>query len=105
MNRERKWQFKPIIEKGTKVTTGDIIGKVQETVVVEHSIMIPYGIEGTIEEIYEGEFTVEDTVAVVKKDTGETVNIQMMQRWPVRKGRPYKEKLHLKNQWLQDKGL
>ncbi len=93
LNRTKKWQFKPTIEKGTRVITGDIIGKVQETVVVEHSIMIPHGIEGTIEEIYEGEYTVEDTIATVKKENGETVNIQMMQKWPVRKERPYKEKL------------
>ncbi|MBZ4645055.1 MAG: synthase, subunit [Clostridia bacterium] len=93
LNREKKWKFEPTVTKGTRVVAGDIIGKVQETVVVEHRIMVPYGIEGTIEEIYAGEFTVEDTVAIVKKDNGEKVNLQMMQKWPVRKGRPYKEKL------------
>ena len=93
LDRQKKWKFEPAIAKGTKVVTGDIIGKVQETVVVEHRVMIPYGIQGTLEEIYSGEFTVEDTVAVIKKDNGEKVNIQMMQKWPVRKGRPYKEKL------------
>jgi len=93
LDRSKKWKFKPVVEKGIRVTAGDIIGTVQETVIVEHRIMIPYGIEGIIEEIYEGEFTVEDTVAVVRKDNGETANIQMMQKWPVRKGRPYREKL------------
>jgi V/A-type H+-transporting ATPase subunit A len=93
LDRQKKWKFEPTVTKGTKVIAGDIIGKVQETVVVEHRIMVPYGVEGTIEEIYAGEFTVEDTVAVVKKDNGEKVNLQMMQKWPVRKGRPYKEKL------------
>jgi len=93
LDRTKKWKFHPVVSKGTRVTSGDIIGTVQETVVVEHRIMIPYGVEGVIQEIFEGEFTVEDTVAVVKKDNGETVNIQMMQKWPVRQGRPYKEKL------------
>ncbi|MGE4282607.1 MAG: V-type ATP synthase subunit A [Clostridia bacterium] len=93
LDRQKKWNFEAVVSKGTKVTAGDIIGKVQETTVVEHKIMIPYGVEGTLEEIFSGEFTIEDTVAVVKKDNGETVNVQMMQKWPVRRGRPYKEKL------------
>lgn len=93
INREKKWKFEPTVQKGAKVVAGDIIGKVQENVVIEHRIMIPYGIEGTIEAIYEGEFTVVDTIARVRKANGEIVDIQMMQKWPVRKGRPYKEKL------------
>lgn len=93
LDRKKKWKFTPAVKEGFKVTSGDIIGKVQETVVVEHRIMIPYGVEGIIVEIHEGEFTVEETVAVVKKDDGETVDIKMMQKWPVRKARPYKEKL------------
>ena len=93
LDRTKKWAFEPMVEKGSRVIAGDIIGKVQETVVVEHKIMVPYGVEGIIESISAGEFTVEDTVAVVKKDNGETVNLQMMQKWPVRRGRPYKEKL------------
>lgn len=93
LDRDKKWKFVPTAKKGQKVSGGDIIGTVQETVVVEHRIMVPHGVSGTIEEIKEGEFTVTDTVAVVKKDNGENVNIQMMQKWPVRVGRPYKEKL------------
>jgi len=93
IDKKKKWKFTPVIAKGTKVSQGDIIGTVQETVVVEHRIMVPFGISGIIEEIFEGEFTVEDTVAVVKKDNGEKVNLSMMQRWPVRQGRPYKQKL------------
>ncbi len=93
IDRERKWKFQPVVKKGDKVISGDIIGKVQETVVVEHRVMIPYGISGTIEDIYEGEFKVEDTVAKVKKDNGEIVDVTMLQKWPVRKGRPYKQKL------------
>ena len=93
LDRSKKWKFEPTVEKGQKVVAGDIIGKVQETAVVEHRIMIPYGVSGTIVEIYAGDFTVVDTVAKVQKDNGEIVDIQMMQKWPVRKGRPYKEKL------------
>lgn len=93
LDRQRKWKFQPTVEKGLKVTAGDIIGKVQETVVVEHRIMIPYGIKGTIEEIFEGDFTVEEPIARVRKDSGEIVDITMIQKWPVRKGRPYKEKM------------
>jgi len=93
IDRNKKWMFTPAVEKGTRVVAGDIIGTVQETVIVEHRIMVPYGVEGTIEEIFEGEFTVEDTVARVKKDNGDIVNLRMLQKWPVRMGRPYKEKL------------
>jgi len=93
LDRDKKWLFKPLVKKGDRVNAGDIIGKVQETVVVEHRIMVPFGISGVVEEIKSGEFTVEETVAVVRKDDGKTVDIQMMQKWPVRKGRPYREKL------------
>ncbi|HHU31756.1 MAG TPA: V-type ATP synthase subunit A [Clostridia bacterium] len=93
LKRDVKWKFEPTVQKGTLVKAGDIIGKVQETVVVEHRVMVPYGISGVIEEIYEGEFTVEETVAKVKKENGEIVDIQMMQKWPVRRGRPYQQKL------------
>lgn len=93
LDRDKKWKFEPTVEKGLKVSAGDIIGRVRETVVVEHRIMIPYGVEGVIEEISEGEFTVEDTVARIRKENGEVINVKMMQKWPARKGRPYKEKL------------
>lgn len=93
LDRNKKWKFEPVMQKGARVVAGDIIGKVQETIIVEHRIMVPYGIEGTLEEIYSGEFTVEETVAKIRKDDGQLVDIQMMQKWPVRKGRPYKEKL------------
>ncbi|MDW5299739.1 MAG: V-type ATP synthase subunit A [Sedimentibacter sp.] len=93
LNREKKWDFVPVAKAGDKVQTGDIIGTVQETIVVQQKIMVPYGISGTITEIKSGSYTVEETVCVVKKDNGETVNLTMMQKWPVRKGRPYKEKL------------
>lgn len=97
LNREKKWDFVPIVEKGQKVVPGDIIGTVQETTLIEHRIMVPPRVSGVIEEIRQGEFTVEEWVAKVKTDSGDTVEIAMMQRWPVRTGRPYKEKLPPEN--------
>jgi V/A-type H+-transporting ATPase subunit A len=93
LDRDKRWHFNPVAAEGSKVTAGDIIGVVQENSIFEHRIMVPVGIEGEIEKIFEGEFTVEETVAVVKTPGGESVNITMMQKWPVRKARPYKEKL------------
>ena len=93
LNREKKWDFVPVVKAGDKVLAGDIIGTVQETIVVEQRIMVPYGISGQVVEIKEGSFTVEETVCVVKKDDGSNVDLTMMQKWPVRRGRPYKEKL------------
>lgn len=93
LDRKKKWAFVPVAGKGDTVESGDIIGTVQENVIIEHRIMVPYGVEGTIERIREGEFTVEETVATVKKPDGSTVNLTMMQTWPVRRERPYKEKL------------
>ncbi len=93
LKRHLKWSFKPTVQVGDKVTTGDIIGTVQETKVIVHRIMIPKGIEGTIESITEGDYSVEDTVATVKTKSGEIKNVTLMQKWPVRVGRPYKKKL------------
>jgi len=93
LNRDKKWAFKPTAQKGDRLTGGDIIGTVQETIIVEHRIMVPPEISGTLEDIREGEFTVTEPVAKLRTDNGETVDIAMMQKWPVRKTRPYKEKL------------
>ena len=92
LKRHLKWEFVPTAKVGDEVETGDIIGTVQETEVVEQRIMIPYGIKGTIKEIRGGEFTVEEVIAVVATDKGDR-DVTLMQRWPVRKGRPYKKKL------------
>lgn len=92
LNREKKWEFVPTKSVGDKVETGDIIGTVQETIVVELRIMVPWGIKGTIKEIRSGSFTVEETVAVIETEQGDK-EITLMQRWPVRQGRPYKKKL------------
>lgn len=92
LSREKRWVFKPVKNVGDTVVPGDIIGTVQETEVIEHRIMVPYKVSGKIKEIKSGTFTVEDIVAVV--DDGENShNISLMQRWPVRRGRPYKEKI------------
>ena len=92
LKRNLKWNFVPTVKVGDEVENGDIIGTVQETVVVNHKIMVPYGIKGTIKEIKAGEFTVEDVVAVITTDKGDQ-EITMMQKWPVRTGRPYLKKL------------
>lgn len=92
LKRDLKWNFVPVAKVGDTVEAGDIIGTVQETAVVEQRIMIPYSIEGTIKEIKAGEFTVEDVVAVVTTADGDK-DVTLMQKWPVRKGRPYKKKL------------
>ena len=93
LNRERKWEFEPVVSAGEKVEAGDIIGTVQETSVISHKIMIPLGVEGTLKSIERGSFTVTDTVAVVETANGD-VNVQLMQKWPVRRGRKYKQKLN-----------
>ena len=94
LKRDKKWNFVPVLQAGDKVAPGDVFGTVQETIVVQQKIMIPYGVSGTIKEIKAGEFTVEQVVAVVETDKGEK-ELTMMQKWPVRKERPYKEKLPL----------
>ena len=93
LNREKSWHFVPSVKAGDKVTGGDIIGSVQETKIVSHKIMVPNGIIGTVKSIEEGDFTVTQTVAVIENENGGESALTLMQSWPVRKGRPYKEKL------------
>ena len=93
LKREKKWEFKPTANVGDKVTGGDIIGTVQETDVVVQKIMVPHGITGTLTYISGGEYTVTSTVAVVTDDKGQEQPVGLMQKWPVRRGRPYKTKL------------
>ncbi len=92
LDREAKWDFVATAAVGDKVVAGDIIGTVEETSVVTQKIMVPYGIEGTIKSITSGSFTVEETIAVVETAAGDK-NLTLMQKWPVRKGRPYQKKL------------
>ena len=93
LNRDKKWAFIPTVKVGDEVSAGDIIGTVQETTVVLHKIMVPYGISGKVKSINEGEFTVEETVCVVETENGDR-EVSLMQKWPVRKGRPYASKLN-----------
>ena len=102
LDRERKWEFVPSMKVGDMVESGDIIGSVQETVVVNHKIMVPVGIVGKIVDIKAGNFTVEETICKVeltedfgreKMKAGEIKELTLMQKWPVRNGRPYQKKL------------
>ena len=92
VDHKKLWEFKPVAKPGDKVRTGDILGVVDETVIVEHRIMVPEGVEGTVKSIEKGSFTVDDTIAVISTDKGDK-KVSMLKRWPVRKGRPYREKL------------
>ena len=93
LNRTKKWEFEPVLKAGEKVQEGDILGAVQETSVVSHKIMVPFGIKGTLKSIKAGNFTVTETVAVIETEKGD-VEVQMMQKWPVRRGRKYAKKLN-----------
>lgn len=93
LNRTKKWDFKPTVKVGDEVKSGYVIGTVKETAVVEQKIMIPVGIEGKIKDIKSGEFTVTDTIAVIETVNGDK-EVMMMQKWPVRKGRPYAAKIN-----------
>ena len=93
LKRDTVWNFEPTVEIGTKVKGGDIIGTVKETKIVTHKIMIPNGVEGVITAIEQGEYTLTDPVAQLQKEDGSTIDITMLQKWPVRIGRPYKKKL------------
>ncbi len=92
LKRDLKWEFVPTVQAGDEVEAGDVIGTVQETVLVQQKIMVPYGIRGTVKEIKAGEFTVEEVVAVIAAEDGDK-ELTLMQKWPVRRGRPYKKKL------------
>jgi V/A-type H+-transporting ATPase subunit A len=93
LKRDVKWHFQPVVKAGEEVSSGDVIGTVQETEIVLHRVMVPIGMNGTVASIQEGDYTVEDTVASIKASDGTEQKITLMQKWPVRSGRPYKEKL------------
>jgi V/A-type H+-transporting ATPase subunit A len=93
LDHEKKWRFQPALAVGAAVIPGDIIGTVQETAVVTQKIMIPPGISGTLTRITAGEFTIIEPVAQVKTADGKLVEVTMLQKWPVRRSRPYQEKI------------
>ena len=90
LDREKKWYFTPTVKVGDKVAQGDVIGTVQETPIVLHKIMVPFGVSGVVTDIKEGEFTIVDDVCTLDS----SINLQMMQKWPVRNGRKYQRKLN-----------
>ena len=93
LDRQKKWAFQPVAKAGDKVVGGDVLGTVQETSVVLHKIMVPPKMSGTLESVAPaGDYTVEQVIAVLKNDKGERVELTMIQKWPVRVGRPYKHK-------------
>ncbi len=102
LNRDKVWEFEPCVKAGDYVESGDFIGSVPETVLVDHKIMVPNGVKGTVEWIEGGEYKVDQTVCKVKLsepyplehlEAGDIKELSLMQKWPVRRGRPYKEKL------------
>ena len=93
LDHEKEWDFVPYVRAGDRVSAGDIIGTVDETRLIVHKIMVPVGIQGEIVEIRGGMYRITDTVARVKADDGTVKDVMMMQKWPVRKQRPFKNKL------------
>lgn len=93
LNRETLWEFHPEVKVGEELKPGTIFGSVQETEVIRHKLMTPHGIYGKVKEIREGKFTVDSVVCLVDTEDGEK-ELTMMQKWPVRKGRPYLKKLN-----------
>lgn len=92
IDHDKKWKFTPVVGKGAEVAAGDVIGIVQENSVVEHRIMVPPYVSGKVKSIKEGEFTIDETVCTLATQKGD-VKLTMMQKWPVRVGRPYKSKI------------
>lgn len=93
VSRTKKWTFVPSVEAGAEVSPGDFLGSVQETVLVDHKVMVPHGLKGTVREIRQGEFTVEETVAVITDAKGKDHEVCLLQRWPVRRPRPVVKRL------------
>ena len=93
LGRETKWEFVPALQPGDPVAAGDVLGTVQETEIVSHKIMAPPGVVGKVKSIQAGSYTVTETVAVIETPDGDEVPLTLMQKWPVRRGRPYKQKL------------
>lgn len=93
LDHDAKWQFVPTAQVGSHVITGDILGTVEETSIITHKILVPHGVEGELVEILAGEHTIVEPIAQVKRADGTLVPVQMMQKWPVRRQRPAKQKL------------
>lgn len=92
LERDKKWQFKPLVKKGDAVSPGDVIGEVKETILVTHKVMTPPNVKGKVKNIVAGEFLVTDVICELEGENGK-VELAMLQRWPVRIPRPYRERL------------
>ena len=93
LDRDKKWDFVAATKVGDEVSAGEVLGTVEETIAVTQRIMVPYKVSGKVKSIESGSFTVDETVAVIEDASGKDIEVKMMQRWPVRVERPYKEKL------------
>ena len=93
LDRDKKWHFVPKVKPGDKVVGGDILGTVQETEIVEHRIMVKPGVVGTVKSIAEGDYTVTEQIGSIETVNGEELPVTLMQKWPVRRGRPFEKKL------------
>lgn len=93
ISRDKQWEFSPVLEAGAEVVPGDVLGVVKETVLVDHKIMVPFGVAGKLKEIKGGAFTVEETIAVIEDEKGNAHEVKMLQRWPVRRPRPVARRL------------
>ena len=93
LDRKKKWDFIPFAKIGEKVSAGDILGTVEETPAVTQRIMVPNGLEGTVEWIHKGQATIEEPIAKIKDKKGNVIDVPMLQKWPVRVRRPYQKKL------------
>ena len=93
LDREKKWHFVPKVKAGDKVVGGDILGTVQETEIVEHRIMVKPGVVGTVKSIAEGDYTVTEQIGSIETANGDELPVTLMQKWPVRRGRPFEKKL------------
>ena len=93
LDREKKWHFVPKVKAGDKVVGGDILGTVQETEIVEHRIMVKPGVVGTVKSIAEGDYTVTEQIGSIETANGEELPVTLIQKWPVRRGRPFEKKL------------
>lgn len=93
LSRDKKWTFTATVKAGDRVKAGDVLGTVNETELVLHKILVPFGKDGTVEEIQSGDFTVTEKIGSIKNGAGKSFDVTLMQKWPVRKARPYASKL------------
>lgn len=92
LDHSKLWEFEPSVNVGDRVVSGDVVGSVQENKIINHKIMVPNGIEGTVVDVKKGSYTIDDAVVILDTEKGKQ-EVTMVQRWPVRRGRPYKTKL------------